>query len=300
VTCEHPPCEEVEHVEDGVHGDEHHDEGGHHGVGPGRQMLCMIFLSLLGGQLLLHITNKIGVPYTPFVFIVGIIIGVSGTTTDEKLNELFFQIDPDFLLLIFLPALIYESAASVDYHTFKRQSGKIVLMAFPMLLASTYLTAVVMYWILGYKETMPWSACVLFGAVISATDPVAVVGLLKQLGAPKSIATLIEGESLLNDGTAVVIFFVALDFVKGEEMTIGQIIGRFCRLSLGGPALGIAFGFILEMWLAYIHNKPKLETNLTFCFAYITFYVAELPSIHVSGILAIVFLGLWMTRSGKN
>jgi NhaP-type Na+/H+ or K+/H+ antiporter len=147
---------------------------------------------------------------------------------------------------------------------------------------------------------MPWSACVLFGAVISATDPVAVVGLLKQLGAPKSIATLIEGESLLNDGTAVVIFFVALDFVKGETLTIGQIIGKFCRLSFGGPALGIAFGVILESWLARIHNKPKLETNLTFCFAYITFYVAELPAIHVSGILAIVFLGLYMTRGGKN
>lgn len=184
-------------------------------------MLCMIFLSLLCGQLLLHITSKIGVPYTPIVFLVGIIIGASGSTSDQKLDELFFQIDPDFLLLIFLPALIYESAASVDFHTFKRQSGKIILMAFPMLLAATYLTAVVMYWVLDYKETMPWSACVLFGAVISATDPVAVVSLLKSLGAPKSIGTLIEGESLLNDGTAVVIFFVALDFVKGDELTFG-------------------------------------------------------------------------------
>jgi NhaP-type Na+/H+ or K+/H+ antiporter len=68
---------------------------------------------------------------------------------------------------------------------------------------------------------LPWAACVLFGAVISATDPVAVVSLLKQLGAPRSIATLIEGESLMNDGTAVVIFFVALEFLKGGSLTFG-------------------------------------------------------------------------------
>jgi NhaP-type Na+/H+ or K+/H+ antiporter len=180
------------------------------------------------------------------------------------LNDWIFGMDPDFLLLLFLPALIYESAASVDYHTFKRQSGKIILMAFPMLLAASYLTALVMFYVLNYgaittdpsrlippeltvevpvengahrllegvegevvpeawspPSVMPWSACVLFGAVISATDPVAVVSLLKQLGAPKSIGTLIEGESLLNDGTAVVIFYVAIEFVMGKPLTIG-------------------------------------------------------------------------------
>jgi NhaP-type Na+/H+ or K+/H+ antiporter len=237
-------------------------------------------------------------------------------------------LDPNFLLLLFLPPLIYESASAVDYHTFKRQSGKIMLMAFPMLLAATYLTALVMFYVLNYgaittdpsrlvppelgvasapeevaaehrllseeagaaipegetlsevwspPSIMPWSACVLFGAVISATDPVAVVGLLKQLGAPKSIGTLIEGESLLNDGTAVVIFFVAIEFVQGGSLTIGEIIAKFCRLSFGGPALGIVFGFFLDMWLTMIHNRPVLETNLTFCFAYLVFYVAELP-----------------------
>jgi NhaP-type Na+/H+ or K+/H+ antiporter len=70
--------------------------------------------------MLVHITDKIGIPYTPIVFIVGIIIGVSGSISDEKMQELFLGLDPDFLLLIFLPALIYESASSVDFHTFKR------------------------------------------------------------------------------------------------------------------------------------------------------------------------------------
>jgi sodium/hydrogen exchanger 10/11 len=185
--------------------------------------------------------------------------------------------DPDFLLVLFLPALIFESAANADFHTMKMQKWKILIMAFPMLLGATYATASVMYWVLGYQEVMPWSACVLFGAVISATDPVAVVSLLKELGTPKAIGTLIEGESLFNDGTAVVVFYVALDFVLGKELTTGEIVVKFLQLSLGGPLLGIAFGILLEFWLSRIHNKPKLEVNLTICFSYLTFYVAELP-----------------------
>jgi NhaP-type Na+/H+ or K+/H+ antiporter len=93
---------------------------------------------------------------------------------------------------------------------------------------------------------------------------------------------------------------VALDFVLGDELTPGEIVVKFLRLSLGGPLLGIAFGIVLEFWLSRIHNKPKLEVNLTICFSYLTFYVAELPQVHVSGILAIVCLGLWMTRAGKT
>jgi NhaP-type Na+/H+ or K+/H+ antiporter len=199
------------------HGEEHDD----HSVGFGRKLTFSVFVCMIGGQLILHFTEYVGLPYTPIVFIVAIIIGASNSLPDKFYYDFLFQLDPDFLLLLFLPALIYESASSVDWHTFKRQSGKIMLMAFPMLLAATYLTALVMFHILNYKTFMPWSACVLFGAVISATDPVAVVSLLKELGAPKSMATLIEGESLMNDGTAVVIFYVAIEFVSGKELTIG-------------------------------------------------------------------------------
>ena len=118
--------------------------------------------------------------------------------------------EPELLLMLFMPALIFESAFSADFHTFSMQLPKILLMALPMLLAATFLTAAVMYYILGYgtgeNPDMDFTACVLFGAIISATDPVAVVALLKELGVSKRIGTLIEGESLLNDGTAMVVF----------------------------------------------------------------------------------------------
>mmetsp|Transcript_34223 Transcript_34223/g.25283 ORF Transcript_34223/g.25283 Transcript_34223/m.25283 type:complete len:97 (-) Transcript_34223:865-1155(-) len=95
-----------------------------------------------------------------------------------------------------------------------------------MLLMCTFLTGVVMKYVLFY-EVFPWSGAFLFGAIISATDPVAVVAMLKELGASKKISTVIEGESLLNDGTAMVVFLVIYEFFIGESMNVGQIIGRF-------------------------------------------------------------------------
>jgi solute carrier family 9 (sodium/hydrogen exchanger), member 10/11 len=157
------------------------------------------------------------------------------------------------MLILFLPALIFESAFSSDWHTFRMQLSKILILAFPMLLAATFLSATVMYYVLNYQCVMTFTECVVFGSIISATDPVAVVALLKELGASKKLATLIEGESLLNDGTAMVIFMIATKLAQGEEMGLGEGITLFARLSLGGPLLGLAFALVLTFWLGRIH-----------------------------------------------
>ena len=97
-----------------------------------------------------------------------------------------------------------------------------------MLIGSTYLSALMMRYILGYDGEFTWTAALLYGSIISATDPVAVVCLLKELGASKRLATMIEGESLLNDGTAMVVFLVLLEIVEGEEKSVGSIVTKFC------------------------------------------------------------------------
>tara|TARA_B110000503_G_C6949498_1_gene330443 strand:- start:162 stop:452 length:291 start_codon:yes stop_codon:yes gene_type:complete len=96
-------------------------------------------------------------------------------------------------------------------------------MAGPIVVGSTFLSGAAMFYVLGYGENpeFTWSAALLFGAIISATDPVAVVALLKELGASKRLATMIEGESLMNDGTAFVIFLVILDIVEGKPTDAG-------------------------------------------------------------------------------
>ena len=140
----------------------------------------------------------------------------------------------------------------------------------------------------------------MFGAIISATDPVAVVALLKELGASKKLATMIEGESLFNDGTAMVIFLIMLEMVEGKELSFGEMLGKFARLSFLGPLLGLCFGLLVEYILHKIHNNYVLETNLTIVAAYMCWFVAENTEVHVSGILAIVALGLYMSYAGKT
>lgn len=176
-------------------------------------------------------------------------------------------------------------------------------MAAPILVFSTFATAAAMYYCLGFASeynNISFLGCVLFGAIISATDPVAVVALLKELGVSKKISTLIEGESLLNDGTALVLFLVLIKFVEGENLSAGEVIGQFCKMSLLGPLLGLAFGMVMAFILRRIHNQPVMEANLTVVMPYICFYTAEHHSVHVSGILALVAMGLYMTNRGRT
>lgn len=185
-----------------------------------------------------------------------------------------------------------------------------------MLLLATYLTACVMYYILGYndfyveetpgdsedliEEHFSFNACLMFGAIVSATDPVAVVALLKELGASKTLSMLIEGESLLNDGTAMVVFLIMKDIVAGVQFTPYEIFAKFCRLSFGGVGVGVAAGLIVQWWLRRIVDDPVLEVNLTIIASYFVFYIAEFTPVHISGILALVALGFYMTRTGKT
>ena len=115
---------------------------------------------------------------------------------------------PNLALLTFLPALIFDSAFNCDWYIFKKQMTSILILAGPMLILCAFLTAIVMkYIILGHAD-FDWTSSLLFGFLISATDPVAVIAILKELGTSKRLSILIEGESLLNDGTAMVGFLV--------------------------------------------------------------------------------------------
>ena len=173
-------------------------------------------------------------------------------------------------------------------------------MAGPMLILATLLSAFMMLYIVGYDGEVTWNSALMYGSIISATDPVAVVCLLKELGASRRLATLIEGESLLNDGTAMVVFLVLLAIAEGEEASIGGIIAQFIRLALGGPAIGLIAGVVVSFMLSRIHNNFVLEVNTTIFASYLLFFLTENTEIHVSGILAIVAFGLYMSNIGKT
>lgn len=169
-----------------------------------------------------------------------------------------------------------------------------------MLLASTYLTALVFNMVLGYESQISWNSAVLYGAIASATDPVAVVALMKELGASRRLATLVEGESLLNDGTAMVVFNVVFEIIKGDAEIGPGILGSFVRLALGGPLLGIVVAIFASSWLKRIYNDSVLEVNLTIVCSYLIFFLAESTILKVSGVLAMTGFGLYMNFKGKT
>lgn len=115
----------------------------------------------------------------------------------------------------------------------------------------------------------------MFGSILSCTDTVAVLSLLKEVGAPKKFNSLIEGESLLNDGSCMVLFEIASDIVKGQEMTILEVIKLFFSLTIGGTALGILFGIIATIWLKKTGGDEILSVNVTFFTCFILYFVSE-------------------------
>jgi len=139
----------------------------------------------------------------------------------------------------------------------------------------------------------------LLGGLLSATDPVAVVALLKDLGASKKLSTIIEGESLMNDGTAIVVYQLFYRMVLGRTFDAGSVIKFLLEVSLGAVALGLAFGIVSVLWLGFIFNDTIIEISLTLAVSYIAFFTAQ-DSLEVSGVLTVMTLGMFYAAFAKT
>ena len=225
------------------------------------------------------------------------------------------NLDPHLILYVFLPILIFEAAFAMDVHTFKKSFANAFFLAGPGIVTATVLTgtcvwALVYYGMPGLEAWSSWEIngdkntliylCMLFGAIASATDPVAVVALLKELGASKKLGTLIEGESLLNDGTAIVVFVVLFGVVTGATtFDVFDSAMGFLKIGLAGAIVGLLIAFVTIIWVKRVFNDPLVEISIIVSSAYATFYVAEY-FMHVSGVLALVALGVAMASIGRT
>ncbi len=279
--------------------------------------LLFVIIALVIGAGTRHWLRKSPLPYTVSLLVIGLILGAMnrlgwfGAFSIGSLNmNLDFlgeslkwagNIDPHLILFVFLPTLIYEAAYAIDIHTFKKTSANAFLLAVPGILIALFLTGafVMLIKLFGWGfSTWGWTMALLFGAVVSATDPVAVVSLLKELGASKKLGTLIEGESLLNDGTAIVLFMVFLAALTGEGAGDSAVF-KFFKVSLGGIGIGLFFGWIAIAWVKKVFNDAMIEITVIIAAAYLTFYVAE-HFFHVSGVLGVVTMGLLMAGVGRT
>ena len=273
----------------------------------GVQILLFVNVTLLVGVSLRHLLKQVALPYTVALLLVGILFGLiyrfDHVDMPEVYNhtvQLVADIDPHLILFLFLPTLIFESAHSIQTHLFKRAFSQIALLAVPGLIICTLLTAAFVKYLFPWDWS--WPTCLMFGALISATDPVAVVALLKELSSRKRLETLIEGESLLNDGTAIVLFTLFYSMLTASHSAAVSplhVIGDFTWVVSFGFVIGLAGGWLMILWLGRIFNDPLIEITSSIATAYLVFYLAE-GVFHVSGVVAVVTLGILLAAQGRT
>ena len=195
----------------------------------------------------------------------------------------------EIVFYLILPVLIFNAAWELNVKLFKRWLVPILILAVPGILISCGVLAVILYVAIGDAENFPWIAALLCGAILAATDPVAVISQLRKMGAPEELTTLFEGESLFNDATAVVLFTLILGTATGMQAN-QSFIGYFSTLFFLGLGFGALFGLVISIVILFIGNKAMTHLLLVLS-GFASFYIAE-HHFHFSGILAVMTTAL--------
>lgn len=259
---------------------------------------------------------ELKIPYAAVMFTVGMFMGIGAFRLGGQMEQLntsirqWSDIDSQVLLLVFLPGLIFRDALiEVNVLTFTKCLGQLLIFAFPMVLVGTVLTAVACIYILPV-DFFDWSLALTVGAILASTDPVAVASVLQAADAPPRLQMHIGGESMLNDGAAVVFYVIfsqqfLANLLDGDaDVSIGQGIATFFRMSLGGVAVGLAFAIGLLVLLYELDRRLEKENNVlqvaaAVSVAYLSYYVSE-QVCQMSGVIACVTAGITVKAWGHG
>jgi CPA1 family monovalent cation:H+ antiporter len=240
------------------------------------------------------VSRRIRVPYTVALVLMGLILSFFP-------NPFSIDVSSDLILAILVPPLLFEATLQIKWEKLRRNIVPILLLAIVGTLLSTIIVGEIITWVLD----IPLLAAFAFGALISATDPVAVISFFRSLGVSKRLGLLMEGESLLNDGVAIVLFSMAVGFASaGIDPTaqglsiLGEGLIEFFRVALGGLTVGFVLGYVVSYGILKNLDDHLIETTTTFALALGAYVIAE--SFHMSGILAVVAAGLMVGNIGMQ
>eukprot|EP00927_Polykrikos_kofoidii_P077505 TRINITY_DN74443_c0_g1_i1.p1 TRINITY_DN74443_c0_g1~~TRINITY_DN74443_c0_g1_i1.p1 ORF type:complete len:1155 (+),score=194.57 TRINITY_DN74443_c0_g1_i1:115-3579(+) len=270
--------------------------------------LLFMFVGIFIGLLTAHVISRKChfIPFTVALFFEGVLAGCIHRTTNggmgtfSKSLDMWVQMDPHLLLYAFLPALLFGDSMSMSWHEFRRCLAQCALLAGPGVVVGSTLTAFFARHVL--KLDWDMNTCFAFGAILAATDPVAVVALLKDMGVDKTLTMQIAGESLLNDGVAIVIWTIFFQMAKGATYTPVDVVVFFLRLAAGGVILGKIFGLVSVFGISQAsdklqHSDHLVQLALTLTCAYLSFFVGE-HVLGMSGVLACIFAALSIAKYG--
>jgi CPA1 family monovalent cation:H+ antiporter len=262
------------------------------------QIVFFVMGLLLIALLAEPLARRVRLPYTAVLVVLGFIAAQTAVIYgyDSKPGTQQFH---DLVFFVFLPILIFESAFTIDSQLLFKNLASILILSIPIMLFSTVITSILVYLSIAHASGFPWIAALLTGALLSATDPVAVVALMKQSDTPKRLAILIEGESLFNDATAIVIFSLALALAlnPGQPIGISSALVHFCMVFFGGMVIGVLISFVAILMQRAIEDSI-IHGLISVIAAYFAFLIAE-KILHVSGVMSVLALGLIMGRAQR-
>ena len=247
-------------------------------------------------------------PYTVGLFIIGLVVGLINRTggfsfsphLTEAVNTVT-DINPDFILYVFLPVLIFDAAYELNLHIFRKTLANAALLAVPGLIICMLLTGA---FIVGMGQVIPgleewnWTFALMFGALISATDPVAVVALLHELKTSKRFSTLVDAESLLNDGTGIVCFMLFFGTFTASGAHTASPFAEFIQVVVGSTLLGFLMARAVIWFITRINSEEMIQNSAIILSAYLTFILSQY-TLEISGVIALVAFGLTVTYTGK-
>lgn len=274
-------------------------------------LLAPLLLTIAGltvGAIFKSLFQRTRIPYTVGLFAIGLAAGIinrmgvfHGMPQFSAALDSVANINPDLILYIFLPILIFDAAYELNLHIFKKTLTNATLLAAPGLIICMILTAGVLmaisFFVPGY-EKWTWASALMFGALISATDPVAVVALLHELKTSKRFSTLVDAESLLNDGTGIVCFMLFYGItVWGRNDELTPIL-EFCQVVAGGAILGFIAARLVIWFITRVNSEEMIQNSVIILSAYLVFILAQLY-LGISGVIALVAFGLTIAYVGK-
>jgi CPA1 family monovalent cation:H+ antiporter len=233
------------------------------------------------------LARRVGVPYIIGLVLVGLAVGLALHFDSLRLSS-------DLVFYVFLPILLFEAAYNLEATQLRDEWRRIAALAVPGVFVAFTLTALGVHLLGG----LAWSVALLFGALIAATDPVSVVSLFRKLGVSERLTTLVDAESLFNDGAAAVLFAVVVAVVvDGRDVSPGWAVGTFLWMSVGGAAVGLVVGFGAS-WIHRRLDDHLIEITLSTIVAYGSFLLAQ--SLDMSGVVACVVAAIVLGNLGRR
>ena len=233
------------------------------------------------------LSNRVRVPYPILLVLAGIAVGFL-----PQARSIFVQ--PELLLAIVLPAALYPAAIDTSWRDFRRSLRPILLLAVGFVLATTVAVGVAFK---ALVPTVPWSLAFAFGAIVSPPDAVAATTILRRFRLPKRILTILEGESLVNDASGLVLYRFALAALLTGSFSMGSLAPQFALIAVGGVVIGIAVGCVTSRIQERLHD-PALEVTMSLTTPFLTYVACE--AAQVSGVLGVVAAGLFRARWGHR